>query len=195
MSDAPRLDRNNTALLLMDMQEEVVALLPPPARERLLANAAGLLAMARKKQIPVVYVTVQFAPGYPEISPRNKAFNVLKQAGRLKQGTPGVQVAARLAPAAGEPVVVKYRTGAFANSILETLLRAKDVTHLVLAGFATSGVVLSTVRWAADMDYRLTLVEDACADADEEVHRMLVEKLFPRHAEVVSTAALVAAQG
>ena len=45
------------------------------------------------------------------------------------------------------------------------LLRAEDITTLAMFGIATSGVVLSTVRWAADMDYRLVVVSDACADA------------------------------
>jgi nicotinamidase-related amidase len=58
----------------------------------------------------------------------------------------------------------------------------------VLAGVATSGVVLSTVRQAADLDYRLTVLADGCLDADPEVHRVLVEKIFPRQAEVTTVA-------
>jgi nicotinamidase-related amidase len=58
----------------------------------------------------------------------------------------------------------------------------------VLAGIATSGVVLSTVRQAADMDYRLTVLSDGCLDADPEVHRVLTEKVFPRQAEVSTVA-------
>ena len=62
----------------------------------------------------------------------------------------------------------------------------------MLAGIATSGVVLSTLRQAADLDYRLTVLADGCLDADPDVHRMLVEKVFPRQAEVVSVADWVA---
>ena len=60
-------------------------------------------------------------------------------------------------------------------------------------GIATSGVVLSTLRQAADLDYRLTVLRDACADADAEVHRVLTEKVFPRQADVVDVAHWVAA--
>ena len=66
------------------------------------------------------------------------------------------------------------------------ILRAKDIKHLVLTGVATSGVVLSTVREAADKDYRLTVLADACADSDGEVHRVLTTKVFPRQADVIS---------
>lgn len=66
-----------------------------------------------------------------------------------------------------------------------------DVTSLILCGIATSGVVLSTVRWAADMDYDLVVVEDCCADGDDEVHRVLTRKVFPRQARVVSANAII----
>jgi nicotinamidase-related amidase len=49
-------------------------------------------------------------------------------------------------------------------------------------------VVLSTLRQAADLDYRLTVLADGCLDADPEVHRVLLGKVFPRQAEVTSIA-------
>ena len=82
---------------------------------------------------------------------------------------------------------------AFAGSDLEVLLRAKGVDTLVLAGIATSGVVLSTLRQAADADYGLVVVKDCCADGDEEVHRVLTEKIFPRQAQVVTATEAIAA--
>ena len=66
--------------------------------------------------------------------------------------------------------------------------RARDVTGLVLGGIATSGVVLSTVREAADRDYELTVLEDLCLDGDDEVHRVLTQKVFPRQADVRASA-------
>lgn len=81
--------------------------------------------------------------------------------------------------------------GVFSTTPLETILRAHDVTSLILCGLSTSGVVLSTVRWAADMDYDLVVVEDCCADGDDEVHRVLTQKVFPRQARVVSANAII----
>ena len=46
-------------------------------------------------------------------------------------------------------------------------------------GHATSGVILSTVRLAADLDYHVIVVEDGCADRDPDVHTLLMEKVFP----------------
>jgi nicotinamidase-related amidase len=76
---------------------------------------------------------------------------------------------------------------AFAGTDLETVLRAREVDTLILFGIATSGVVLSTIRHAADADYRMIVVGDCCLDRDDEVHRCLVEKVFPRQATVVTS--------
>jgi nicotinamidase-related amidase len=54
-------------------------------------------------------------------------------------------------------------------------------------------VVLSTLRQAADLDYRLTVLADGCRDGDDEVHRVLTEKVFPRQAEVTTVGEWVAA--
>jgi nicotinamidase-related amidase len=85
-------------------------------------------------------------------------------------------------------VVVKRRVSAFTGSDLDVVLRGLGADTLVLTGIATSGVVLSTLRQAADLDYRLTVLDDACLDADPEVHRVLTEKVFPRQAAVRTVA-------
>ena len=100
-----------------------------------------------------------------------------------------------VAPEDGEVVVVKRRVSAFAGSDLDVVLRAGGIEHLVLCGIATSGVVLSTTRAAADLDFELTILRDACADADEEVHRVLLDKVLARQAEVVDVADWVATLG
>lgn len=48
-------------------------------------------------------------------------------------------------------------------------------------------MVLSTVRQAGDLDYGLPVLRDACLDGDDEVHRVLLDKVFPRQATVMGT--------
>jgi len=85
-------------------------------------------------------------------------------------------------------VVTKRRVSAFAGSDLETILRSHQIEHMVLTGISTSGVVLSTLREAADKDYRLSVLSDGCADLDPEVHNVLLNKVFPRQADVLTVA-------
>ena len=180
------IDRSRTALLIMDYQNDIVNLLPEKEREPLLDKAGTLLKEARRAGIQVIYVVVRFRDGYPEISPKNAMFSGLKKLGWLREGTPGAEIHAKVAPQPGDIVVTKRRVGAFSTTDLETVLRAKDIDTLAVFGIATSGVVLSTVRWAADMDYKLVVIGDACADRDQEVQRVLTEKIFPGQAAVVS---------
>jgi nicotinamidase-related amidase len=189
------IDRYSTAVLCMDYQNDIVGTYPEDRQRELLQKTSEVLATARKAGIPVIYVVVRFREGYPEVSPRNKLFQNIKAAGRLREGTPGAEIHPQVAPRSGEVIVTKRRVGAFSTTDMETMLRAKGVTHLVLLGIATSGVVLSTVRWAADADYEITVLADCCADADEEVHRVLTQKVFPRQATVATAAEFLRAIG
>jgi nicotinamidase-related amidase len=67
------------------------------------------------------------------------------------------------------------------------LLRARGVEKLVLGGIATSGVVLSAVRGGGDLDYDLVVLSDCCDDPEEDVHQILLGRLFPRQAQVQTT--------
>lgn len=189
------IDRSRTAVLIMDYQNDIVGMLPEKEQGPLLERAGTVLNEARRSGIPVIYIVVRFRDGYPEINPRNKLFSSLKESGRLREGTPGAEVNAKVAPQPGDIVVTKRRVGAFSTTDLETILRAKNIDTVVLFGISTSGVVLSTVRWAADMDYRMVVVADACADRNEEVHRVLTEKVFPWQATVVTAQEIVKAIG
>jgi nicotinamidase-related amidase len=175
-----------TALLIMDVQQGIVERFA--SDESYLDRLATAITAARAAGVMVGYVTIAFRPGYPEVSDRNKSFGAIAGSGRFTDGDPGTQIPAAVAPAPGEAVVIKRRVSAFTGSDLEVLLRARRIEHLVLAGIATSGVVLSTLRQAADLDYRLTVLADGCLDGDPEVHQVLLHKVFPRQAEVTSIA-------
>jgi len=174
----------NTALLVMDMQVGILGMLP--GAESLLGNLAKAIAAARGKKIPVIYVVVGFRQGAPEINPGNKSFAAGKERFSNTDMTQFMTVHPSIAPAEDEVTVTKRRVSAFTGSDLEVVLRAFGVQHLVLTGIATSGVVLSTLREAADKDYRLSVIADCCADGDEEVHRVLTTKIFPRQADVIT---------
>jgi len=177
---------SSTALLVMDVQQGIVDRFAED--ERYLPRLATAVEAARGAGIRVVYVTVAFRAGYPEVSPRNKSFAAISGTGRFTEGDPGRAIHPSVAPASGDVIVTKRRVSAFAGSDLELVLQAGGIDSLVLAGIATSGVVLSTLRQAADLDYRLTVLADGCLDSDAEVHRVLLEKVFPRQADVVRVA-------
>ncbi len=174
------------ALLVMDVQNGILDRFDVP--DSYLDRVVATVERAEQAGVLVVLVRVAFSPGHPEISPRNKTFSALRDRIGLVAGDQATEPVARLLRGNGEVLVTKKRVSAFAGSDLDLVLRSHDVTTLALAGIATSGVVLSTVREGADRDFRLTVLADLCLDADEEVHRVLTQKVFPRQAQVINSA-------
>jgi nicotinamidase-related amidase len=176
----------SSALLAMDVQQGIVDRFSDDGGY--LPRLAAAVDAARGAGVRVIYVVVGFRAGHPEVSQRNKSFAAISGSGRFAAGDPGAAIHPAVAPAADDLVVTKRRVSAFTGSDLEVVLRAGGIDHLVLTGIATSGVVLSTLRQAADLDYGLTVLADGCLDGDPEVHRVLTEKVFPRQADVVRIA-------
>jgi nicotinamidase-related amidase len=172
-------------LLVMDFQNGIVERIGAPD---VVDAASRAVKAARANKIPVLFVRVAFRLGYPEVAETNIAFGALSQAGdAMTQDHPATRIHPSLEPRPEEPIIIKRRVSAFSGSDLDVLLRGANADTLVLAGISTSGVVLSTLRQAADLDYRLTVLADACADPDPEVHRVLTEKIFPRQALITTT--------
>jgi nicotinamidase-related amidase len=175
-------EAQRSALLVMDVQAGIIDRMPdPPAY---LAGVTETVRSARARAVPVIHVVVGFRPGMPEASAKNHAVST------FLQQRPAFLIDPRplIAPEGDEIIVTKRRASAFTGSDLEVVLRSAEIDHLVLCGIMTSGVVLSTVREAADRDYRLTVLADRCADPDPEVHAVLMSKVFPRQARVITHA-------
>ena len=178
--------KGRPVLLVMDFQQGI---LERVGDESVLGAATCAVKAARANTIPVMFVRVAFRAGYPEVTGANLAFGNMHQAGdAMTQEHPATQVHPALEPRKDEPIIIKRRVSAFSGSDLDVLLRGANADTLILAGIATSGVVLSTLCQAADLDYRLVVLADACADPDPEVHRVLTEQIFPRQALVTTTA-------
>src|ERR1700683_163246 len=120
-------------------------------------------------------------------------FARVKQNNLFVKGTPSAEFQRAIAHP-GELVVHKQRVGAFSENELHLILRALGIGNLVFFGITTSGIVLSTLRRAFDLDYRCVVLKDSCFDRDEEIHRVLVEKIFPAQATVVTVEEFIAGQ-
>jgi nicotinamidase-related amidase len=140
----------DTALLIIDIQNDYF---PGGAMELEGADAAGAKAAHaldsfRKKQIPVIHVRhLSTRPGSTFFLP----------------GTKGQEIHASVKPAAAETVIEKNFPNSFRNTPLQKRLEELAVRDLVVAGMMTHMCVDATVRHAADLGYKITLLGDACA--------------------------------
>jgi nicotinamidase-related amidase len=190
----PAIDPRRTALLVLDVEPFVLR--PIGDADRLLDTLEATVAAARAGGLELVFVRVAFADAdYPSIPATNKALAPLIHMAAHKPmhaDHPATAVHPRLIAQPGDLEIRKTRVSAFAGTDLDARLRAAGIDTLILAGVPTSGAVLSTERDAADRDYRVFVLADATADADPEVHDLLIKKVFPVHAHVITTAELTA---
>jgi nicotinamidase-related amidase len=177
----------NTALLVMDMQLGIIGNFVQGAPGMIDATRKAI-DHAREQKMPVLFITVGFRRGESEVRPNNKGLAAVKERVAKVDMNEFTTVIPELGRREDEPLVKKCGLSAFAGSDLEIVLRSYAIQHLVLAGISTNGVVLSTMREAVDKDYRITVLADCCADADEEVQKVLTNKVFPRHADVMTAA-------
>jgi nicotinamidase-related amidase len=160
------IDRDKAVVLIMDFQQRIVQNVASEP-DSVVGNAAQVLQAARQAGVPVIYV--------------------VHRGGAFADYAPDVEIHEGVTPAEGETVITKVRPGPFSTTALDVSLREMGRDTLIVMGVATSGCVLSAVRWATDINYKFVVVADACSDADPEVHRVLTEKVYPRQGTVMTT--------
>jgi nicotinamidase-related amidase len=173
----------NTTLLVMDMQNALVARMEA---DDLLDPIRSAVKHARSHEMPVVFVKVAFRDGHPEIVRSNPAFAGAVTSNGFLESSPDTQIHPGTGIEDHDVVVTKRRVSAFCGTDLAEVLRGRGATELVMCGIATSGVILSTVRQASDLDYSVTVLGDACKDGDPEVHQFLLERILPRQSRVTT---------
>ena len=179
-----------TAILLADCYKTALNDLPHSTERGVVQNCETVLRAARASRLLVCYSATVFRAGYVEINPANKIFGPRKVSSSPPVSAPGELIHPAVAPQNGDVVIGKHRVNALHGTELDLVWRANSIANVILLGFATSGVIISTLRAAADFDYRIFVVEDCCADADVDVHDFLIKRIFPRQAEIVSAAEL-----
>ena len=84
--------------------------------------------------------------------------------------------------------ITKFQIGAFYGTALERILRRAGVTQIFLTGVATTVGVETTAREAYDRGFNVVIVEDAMSDMNAVNHNHAMSAVFPRIAEVTTTA-------
>ncbi|GAB1577759.1 isochorismatase family cysteine hydrolase [Bordetella petrii] len=183
---APAIVPGQTALLVMHYQTDILRLFPAVA-PLLLANTRKLCDAARRRGVGVYFAKIHFSPGYPEVSPLNKNGQGMKQLGLFVDD----HISPELDRRADEPVILAHRASVFYGTDLQARLGARGIDTLLMAGIASTGVVLSSVAHASDADFRLFTVKDCCYDPDQVVHEHLFSTAFESRTTVLSLAEAV----
>jgi nicotinamidase-related amidase len=140
----------DTALLIIDIQNDYFpgGAMQLEGAEAASQNAARILKSFRDRGTPVIHVRhTSVRPGATFFLP----------------GTRGAEIHPAVAPVGGESVVEKNFPNAFRDTGLKELLDQQGVKNLVVAGMMTHMCVDASVRHAADLGFKVTLLGDACA--------------------------------
>jgi nicotinamidase-related amidase len=185
----PDLEPSECALLVLDFQNVVLGTLPDS--DVVVKQTTEAVRTMREHGVQIVFIRVGLTEqDFDAVPQTNMAFSLAAKHGMLKAEDPGTAFHIDLTPRCEDLVARKVRVGAFSTTNLDEQLTNLGITTLFIAGLHTSGVVLSTVREAADRDYRMVLLEECIADPDAELHETLMTKVFPKQAAVASVADL-----
>lgn len=186
------LDRNTTAVIASELSKQNVANRQTAQERNIIGNARRVMDAARAAGIPVIHVTVGLREGYLEVNERNKLFAMIKDRGILRAGSEEMEIHDGVKAAPDEIVINKTRVSPFYGTELESVLRARNVDTVVIMGIETNFSVEAAVRYAADADYRVVLLEDCCAAQRQEDHDWTVQSILSRLADVASSEDFVA---
>ena len=167
------LDRS-TALIVIDLQKGIAeGHFIHPIGE-IVAQTRALMDAFRAKRLPVVLVNVAGRPpGRTEQGPR----------GGTSFAEGWTDFLPELDRQPSDIVVTKRSWGAFATTDLESQLRARGVTQVVVTGVATSGGVEATARQAWEQGFHVSLALDAITDLREAAHEYSIGNVFPHVGE------------
>ncbi|MEC2054028.1 cysteine hydrolase [Peribacillus psychrosaccharolyticus] len=176
----------STALIIVDIQNDYfpngkMELSNP---EKAAVNAAKVLEHFRKNNNGNIF-HVQHIAGDPSL-------------GFFVPDTEGANIHKTVQPLENESIIIKHFANSFLQTELESKLKEKRITKLVVVGMMTHMCIDATVRAAVDLGYETTLIEDACATREisyqdqvvpaEQVHYAFVSALNGMYANVISTA-------
>jgi nicotinamidase-related amidase len=174
----------DTALLVIDIQNDYFpgGAMELEGADAAAAKAGSAITRFRRENKPVIHVRhLSVRPGSTFFLP----------------GTRGAEIHAAVAPQAAETIVEKNFPNSFRATNLEQTLKGLGVKNLVVAGMMTHMCVDATVRHAADLGYKITLLGDACATRAQsyageqvparQVHAAFLAALNGFYAKVVAS--------
>jgi len=193
-----------TAMIVVDMQNDFVAPGAPletPAARAMVPKLSEALKLCRRAGVRVIYTAHShrrdgcdmglFDDIHPPIAMRNAVID----------DTPGVNIYADLAPAAGEHVIKKHRYSGFFGTDLDIILREWGVDTVIISGTTTENCCHATARDAMFRNYRVVFLSDATATydypdrgfgpmANRDVHQATLVILAASTAHVMSVSEL-----
>lgn len=197
------LERDRTALLVVDMQNDFVRVGAPlevPDARATIPATQRLIAFARDQGMPVIYTRFLAGPEYtllwewsPVVGPETKCcwkghYRYYEDIGREVDGS---DVIDELYPQPGDGVVEKYGYNSFFGTNMLDMLRAHHRDMIIVAGTVTQICVEDTVRGAFHHGIRAVVASDAVSSFDDELHRVALRGIDMKYGRVLDVQGIM----
>lgn len=175
-------------MLVIDMLNDYFKSGPLATRRaELTRNINRLVAAARARGNPVIWVRQEFAPDLHDAFPIMRRKNIKVTIA----GTEGCAILSELDRAPEDGEIVKKRYSSFYNTPLEALLDKLGVRCVVLAGINTHACIRTAAIDAYQRDLGVVIPEECVSSPDDEHHRVTLGYLGLEIAEVVPLASFL----
>ena len=191
-------DKETTALLVIDPYNDFISeggkvwdrLRGVAEANQCVPHMPAVLNAARNAQLRVFYALHRrYRPGDYEtwkyIAPVQEAAWSRKT---FEYGTWGGEIRSEFVPQPGDVVAYEHwGSSGFANTDLDLQLKRHGIQRVIVIGLIAHTCVESTVRFAAELGYDVTVVRDATADYSDEAMHAALEVNIPNYASAVVT--------
>jgi nicotinamidase-related amidase len=180
------IDPQTTAIVAMDFQSTILRSLEDA--KPVLTKVSSAITATRGAGGRVAFVRLAITAEELDAFPAQSAMGqrLRPAAAHFAPEAAGTLVVPELEKRSGDLEMRKTRVGPFLQTTLHEQLQKLAITTIAFAGVQTSGCVLTGVRVAHDLDYRVIVLSDGCADPDVPAHAFLMNTIFPKQATVMS---------
>jgi nicotinamidase-related amidase len=172
-----RINRNETALLLIDIQNDYFpgGLFELYDSEQASEVAMRILDVFRKNDFEIIHIR------HIANTPFGSFF---------KKNTFGSEIHEKVKPVENERVFIKHFVSSFYGTGLLKYLKAKKIKNLAISGMQTNVCVTGAAKDARKKGFNVLVINDACAARSEEIHGKQINYL-KKYAEVVSSDEII----
>jgi nicotinamidase-related amidase len=192
MSLRPEVSLRNAALIVWDMQNGI-------ARRafnygEIVGNVKLLVDAAHRCQTPVIYsqhtgLPSKYLSKYFQYSLKRRGIDPSKSS-FMVEGSEEWKVVNELTPSEDDLVLKKHTASFFVGTILEQVLRSRNVESLILSGVSTEGGIEGTARHGANLGFIPMIAQDAVGSFEQKPHEGMLE-IMRRVFEVETTSTII----
>lgn len=162
--------------------------------QEVLNNTLTLLEALKPSSVPFIHTPIVFTEDYSELVEPVGILKIIKDTGAFKRGAPGSQTVPELMALGARMLSLPGKRGlnCFSNTSVHEHLQRAGVSDVLIAGAVTSLCIDTAGREAADLGYRVHILEDCMVARTSFEQEYFAKEIMPLYANVIDSKAVIA---